>query len=99
VPRPEGIEACKEAFKQRTNPLIPTEYAITCKMVETVLDFNSFKLGDRSYKQIEGVAIGSKLGRNFACVYMRKWDEQLLTYDQNPLFYKRYIDDGYGEEI
>jgi hypothetical protein len=49
VPRIEGIEACKEAFNQRRNPLIPTEYAI--KMVETVLDFNSFKLGDNSYKQ------------------------------------------------
>lgn len=94
VPRLEGIEACKEAFNQRTNPLIPTEYAI--KMIETVLDFNSFKLGDKNYKQIEGVAIGSKLGRNFACAYMRKWDEQLLTYEQNPLFYKRYIDDGFG---
>jgi hypothetical protein len=61
-----------------------------------VLDFNSFKLGNNSYKQIEGIAIGSKLGRNFACAYMRKWDEQLLKYEQNPLFYKRYIDDGFG---
>jgi hypothetical protein len=27
---------------------------------------------------------------------MRKWDEKLLEYEQIPLFYKRYIDDGFG---
>ena len=27
---------------------------------------------------------------------MRKWDEELLKYTKAPLFYKRYIDDGFG---
>ena len=27
---------------------------------------------------------------------MRKWDEKLLEYQHKPLFYKRYIDDGFG---
>ena len=66
------------------------------EMVEVVLNSNGFKLGPTHYKQTEGVAIGSKLGRNFACAYMRKWDEELLKYTKAPLFYKRYIDDGFG---
>ena len=27
---------------------------------------------------------------------MRKWDEELLKYEKAPIFYKRYIDDGFG---
>ena len=94
IPRKEGMDACKEALEQRSNPLVTTEDAV--KMIEMVLDSNSFTLGDKQYKQVEGIAIGSKLGRNFACTYMRKWDEILLKHDKKPLFYKRYIDDGFG---
>ena len=65
-------------------------------MIETVLDFNGFSLGENHYRQTDGIAIGSRLGRNFACTYMRKWDERLLEFEENPFFYKRYIDDGIG---
>ena len=94
IPRKEGMEACKEAFDRRLKPIIPTESAM--ELVEVVLDSNGFKLGRKHYRQIEGVAIGSKLGRNFACAYMRKWDEDLMKFEKTPLFYKRYIDDGFG---
>ena len=65
-------------------------------MIETVLDFNGFGLREKNYRQTEGIAIGSRLGRNFACAYMWKWDEKLLEYGHKPFFYKRYIDDGFG---
>ena len=94
VPRTEGIQACKEALDSRKKPIVPTDNAID--MIETVLDFNGFGLGERNYRQTDGIAIGSRLGRNFACAYMRKWDEKLLAYQHKPFFYKRYIDDGFG---
>ena len=94
VPRTEGIQACKEALDSRKKPIVPTDNAI--EMIETVLDFNGFGLGERNYRQTDGIAIGSRLGRNFACTYMRKWDEELLAYQHKPFFYKRYIDDGFG---
>ena len=65
-------------------------------MIETFLDFNGFGLGERNYRQTDGIAIGSRLGRNFACAYMRKWDEKLLAYQHQPFLYKRYIDDGFS---
>ena len=46
--------------------------------------------------QQDGVAIGSKLGRNYACAYMRKWDEELANFPNQPMRYFRYIDDGFG---
>ena len=65
-------------------------------MIKAVLENNTFTFHDTSYIQTEGIAIGSKLGKNFACAYMRKWDEQLMKYEKQPLFYKRFIDDGFG---
>ena len=65
-------------------------------MIETVLDNNNFDLGEKHYKQTDGVAIGSRLGKNFACSFMRKWDEDLLKFEIQPCFYKRFIDDGIG---
>ena len=56
VPRTEGIQACKEALDSRKKPIVPTDNAI--EMIETVLDFNGFGLGERNYRQTDGIAIG-----------------------------------------
>lgn len=94
VPRKEGLDACKEALESRSTALVDTASAM--EMIRTVLDNNIFGFGDQNYIQREGVAIGSRLGKNFACSYMRKWDEALLEAPVTPLFYKRFIDDGFG---
>ena len=60
--------------------IVPTDNALA--MIETVLGFNGFGLGEKNYRQTDGIAIGSRLGRNFACAYMRKWDEKLLIRTQ-----------------
>ena len=93
IPKEEGFAAFWEALETRTASLIPTEYLLT--MIKTVLEINTFKFVDHNYKQTEGIAIGSRLGRNFACSYMWKWDEELIMYDRS-MFFKRYIDDGTG---
>ncbi|WP_179117283.1 hypothetical protein, partial [Solemya velum gill symbiont] len=94
IPKKEGLEACEEALLARPTPLIDTQH--TLKMIETVLENNCFGFGSNYYIQKEGVAIGSRLGKNYVCTYMRKWDEELLNTDKTPLFYKRFIDDGFG---
>ncbi|XP_045208770.2 uncharacterized protein LOC123560670 [Mercenaria mercenaria] len=94
VPRVEGLQACEEGLTKRSKPIIPTRYGL--RMIETVLDNNNFNLGQKHYVQTDGVAIGSRLGKNFACSYMQKWDEQLMNFEVQPWFYKRFIDDGFG---
>lgn len=49
------------------------------------------------------MAIGSRLGRNFACTYMRKTithesmlGRKLMDSNDKPYFYKKFIDDGLG---
>ncbi|XP_053394169.1 uncharacterized protein LOC128555550 [Mercenaria mercenaria] len=94
VPKKEGIDACRIGLNKRSNMLVPTEDVV--KMIEVVLNNNNFNLGGKHYIQKKGIAIGSKLGKNFACSYMRIWDEKLMNFHQQPLFYKRFIDDGFG---
>ena len=66
------------------------------EMIRTVLDNSNFVLGEKNYIKTSGVAIGSRLCKNFACIYMRKWDETLFTAPIQPAFYKRFVDDGFG---
>ena len=94
VPREEGLKACEEALSMRLKPFIAAEGVM--EMIRTVLDNNNFVLGEKNYIQTDGVAIGSRLGKNFACAYMRKWDETLFTAPIQPAFYKRFVDDGFG---
>ena len=77
APKKEGLQACKEALDKRILPLIDTTYVL--KIIETVLENNVFQFGGNHFIQTEGVAIGSRLGKNFACTYMRKWNE--TTYE------------------
>ena len=58
------MAACQEALETRSAPIIPTEYVI--EMIGTVLENNTFNLGNHHYKQIEGIAIGSRLGKKIA---------------------------------
>ena len=96
VPRREAIDACRQALDTRTAAGIPTEELIN--IIELVLDNNNFQLGDkRNYIQTDGTAIGSRLGRNFACTYMGAWEKELLgRATHKPLKWFRFIDDIWG---
>ena len=69
VPRKEGLDVCREALIARADQSMPTEEVL--KLIELVLDNNNFQFEDRHYLQIDGTAIGSKLGKIYACTYMQ----------------------------
>ena len=96
VPRDEGIAACEVALNSRTDPKIPTREII--EIIELVLDNNNFSLGNSAhFTQTNGTAIGSKLGRNYACTYLGSWESELLaSANLKPFTYLRYIDDIFG---
>ena len=95
IPRQKGMDACKDALDKRTGKSIPTD--ATMLMIQTVLENNIFTFNRKSYLQMTGTAIGSRLGRNYACTYMGKWEEEHLTEVQiKPTMYVRYVDDIFG---
>ncbi|CAC5389234.1 unnamed protein product [Mytilus coruscus] len=71
VPRKEAREACKTALENRSDVSIPTEDVL--KMMH--------------FLQIEGTAIGSHLGMNYACTYLGQWEENFISKQQFTLVF------------
>lgn len=95
VPRKEARIAARKALDKRSDPITDTDTIL--EMMDFVLNNNGFQFNDKNYVQIEGTAIGSKLGRNYACTYMGDWEEELLYITpKKPLIFLRYIDDVWG---
>ena len=95
IPRDEARKACKNALNERTNQDLPTEEVL--QIIDTVLENSYFTFNKTNYQQIDGTAIGSKLGRNYACTYMGDWEEELLKRSKKtPKLYLRYVDDIFG---
>ena len=66
-----------------------------------VLDNNEFTFEGKNYIQIDGTAIGSKLGKNYACTYMGEWEEEVgktaeEKIGKKPRWWKRFVDDVIG---
>ena len=94
IPLEEGLQACAEALEHWSDQRFSSEAVMD--MIRAVLDNNVFRFNSREYIQKDGVAIGSRLGRNYACSYMRKWDGALGKFEKQPMVYYRYIDYGFG---
>jgi hypothetical protein len=48
------------------------------RMIRLVLENNNFSFNGKHYLQVEGTAIGSRLGMNYASTYLGVWEQQLL---------------------
>lgn len=92
IPRQEAREVIAKVLNQRQKKEVDTNTIL--QIMDAVLENNNFSFNNKQYIQTEGTAIGSKLGRNYACIYMGDWERILLEQcNIQPLFYVRYIDD------
>ena len=75
TPRDKTREAMRENLERRRVKKIPTEDLI--ELGDMVLRSNEFIFEGERYLQKEGTAIGSKMGKNYACTYMGKWQKEV----------------------
>ena len=61
-------------------------------ILKIIFEFNYFKYKDIVYKQIKGIAMGSKCGPSIANIYISCLEKTFLQI-YRPIFYKRFIDD------
>ena len=87
----EGLQALKYFFNQRPIKKPSSETLLRLE-AELVLTLNCFSFGDNYYKQINGVAMGTKMGPSYADLFVGFTD----YYGPKPDLYKRYIDDCVG---
>ena len=68
------------------------------RLAQLVLALNSFSFNGDYFQQTGGVAMGSRLGPNYACLFVGHVDEQIFQQypGKKPDLYKRYIDDIAG---
>ena len=82
IPNNEGLQALKYFFNQR--PIKKPSSETLLRPAEMVITLNCFSFGDNYYKQINSVALGTKMGLSYA---------NLFYHGPKPDLNKRYIDD------
>lgn len=97
IPQEEGIRrVTKKLYTGPTKPRIRRE--LFTEIVQIVLKDNIFNFADQCYRQISGVAMGTRCAPTFANIYMADLEEEMLEEwckqgHRPPYLWKRYIDD------
>ena len=96
IPNNEGLQALKYFFNQR--PIKKPSSETLLRLAELVLTLNCFSFGDNYYKQINGVAMGTKMGPSYANLFVGFIENKFFSnyHGPKPDLYKRYIDDCVG---
>lgn len=96
IPNNEAMVALKHFLDRRPNPYINTD--IILRLAELVLNLNTFQFDGEHYSQSGGVAMGTKMGPSFACLFMGYLEEKMFSEYIGPVpdLYKRFIDDVFG---
>ena len=68
------------------------------RLAELVFTLNCFSSGDNYYKQINSVAMGTKMGRSYTNLFVGFIENKFSSnyHGPKPDLYKRYIDDCVG---
>ena len=96
IPNNSGLEALAYCLNMR--PVLDPPTSTLTRPAELVLTLNAFTCNGDFYQQIVGVAIGSKMGPNYACLFVRYLGERTASQYHGfvPQLHKRYIDDVIG---
>ena len=95
IPHKDGLLALKHFLDKREIQVPPT--ATLVRLAELVLTTNAFLLNDEAFIQTSGVAMGSKLGPAYACLFVGHQELIAQSYDGPlPCLLMRYIDDIVG---
>lgn len=96
IPNSEGLQALRYFFDQCTVTEPSSETRV--RLAELVLTLNCFSFAGNYYKQINGVAMGTKMGPSYANIFVGYVEHQFFNQCDGPKreLYDRYIDDCIG---
>ena len=94
IPHEFGLNAIKKALNNREDQTISTESLL--ELAELVLKNNYFTHNDKTFKQIQGTAIGTKFAPPYAILALAEFEEGALgNYQLKPWVWWRFIDEWY----
>ena len=85
IPNSEGLQALRYFFDQRTVKRPSSETLL--RLAELVLTLNCFSFAGNYYKQINGVAMGTKMGPSYANFFVGYVEHQF--FNDGPKFLRR----------
>ena len=96
IPHHYGLGALKFFLDKRPNKEPST--SVLVRLTELVLTLNNFSFDGEHYQQITGVAMGTKMGPNYANLFVGFAEKQIFEQyiDPIPDYLGRYIDDCVG---
>ena len=96
IPNGEGLLALKHFFDLRTVKEPGSETLL--RLAELVLTLNCFSFADSYCKEINGVAMGTKMGPSYANLFVGYIEHKFFNQYNGPKpeLYRRYIDDCVG---
>ena len=95
IPHKEGIQTCAEALENsKANNSDQPDTNTLVTLLEIVLKNNTFEFNNKSFIQLQGTAMGTKLSPAYANIFMNKLEQTILSSAPfKPSYYKCYIDD------
>ncbi|XP_055502484.1 uncharacterized protein LOC129703804 [Leucoraja erinacea] len=96
IPRHDGLIPLRFFLDQRSNLYPATDTLL--RLAELVLTLNNFTFDSFHFLQIQGVAMGTRMGPSYACLFVGYVEQSLFNTYQDPIpdLYLRYIDDCFG---
>ena len=76
IPHNSGLEALKYFLNKR--PVLDLLTVTLTRLAELVLTPNTFSFNNEFYHQVGGVAMGSKMGPNYAYLFVGFIEEQIV---------------------
>ena len=96
IPHHEGLKTLNFFFDK--HPTLEPSTTTLIRMAELVLTLNNFSFDGEHYQQISGVAMGTKMGPNYANLFVGFVKKQIFEQYTGPVpdYFGRYIDDCLG---
>ena len=93
IPNDGGL--CAQQYYLDKREMLEPSTDTLLRLAELVLTLNTFELNGEFYKQTGGVAMGSRLGPNYAFLFVGYVEERVLSSYTGirPELYERYMDD------
>ena len=96
VPLDEIIKICSNALYEQfdSQPVIPKDVFV--ELTKSATSSVEFSFNSATYKQTDGVPMGSPLGPALANIFVGCYEEKLFSQTQKPPTYFRYYDDTFA---
>ena len=96
IPHHDGLRVLKFFLDKR--PYQEPSTSVLVRLAELVLTLNNFSFDGEHYQQVSGVAMGTKMGPNYANLFVGFVEKQIFEQYTDPIpdYLGRYIDDCVG---